>query len=85
VFNLIVKYAGWAENRDTIPAARTLEHTNRLIIEQFKPGGELDAAAVSRLPTIFMQETYGAGDQVAHVGIITSIQGKRCVNDTLFR
>lgn len=70
MFNLIVKGNEWADGRDTILGARVFEHTEQPLIDRFKPGGQLDLAAVAALPVLFVQETFGQGDQVARVGTI---------------
>lgn len=71
MFNLIVKGSGWAEGRDTISGSRTFEYTEQHLIERFKPGGQLDFVTLATLPTLFVEETYGRGDQTARVGAIT--------------
>lgn len=71
MFNLIVKSNGWAEGRDTMEGSRTFEYTEQHLIERFKPEGQLDLATLATLPTLFVEETSGQGDQVAHVGKIT--------------
>ena len=38
------------------------------------PNKVLDINAVTKLPTLFMSETQGAGNQVAHVGTITQLK-----------
>jgi hypothetical protein len=47
------------------------------------PGGKLDLDALATLPTVFVQETSGHPDQVAHVGTITRarIDGRDIVLD----
>ena len=74
MFNLIVKSAGWADGRDTIDKARTFEYTKGYVEDQYSPGGELDTTALMRLPTIFMQETFGERERAANVGTITSVR-----------
>ena len=71
MFNLLVSASGWAEARDTLPAGRALEHTERHLIERFRPGGQLDLPSLIALPTLFLEESSGRGDQVARVGTIT--------------
>lgn len=71
MFNMIVKYNAWADGRDTIPANRVFEHTETNLISRFKPNGQLDFQALSALPTIFVQESSGQGNEVARVGTIT--------------
>jgi len=70
MFNLIVKYNAWAQGRDTIPLSRTLEYTEDGLVARFKPGGQLDLAALLALPTLFVQETSGQGTEAARVGAI---------------
>jgi hypothetical protein len=71
MFNLIVKASAWADGRDSILASRVFEHTDQSLVDRFKPGGQLDLDALIALPTLFVQETSGQSDQVAHVGTIT--------------
>lgn len=71
MFNLIVKYAGWASGRDTISAGRVFEYTDQSLIARFTPNGQLDFTALATLPCIFLQETSGLGNQLARVGTIT--------------
>jgi hypothetical protein len=83
MFNLLVKYQSWGDGRDIIPEGRALEYTEQSLVEKFKPGGQLDLAALAALPTLFAQETSGQNDQVARVGTITSarINGRNIVLD----
>lgn len=71
MFNLLVKFQPWAEGRDTIPLGRLFEHTEQPIIDRFKPAGQVDLAAMIRLPALFLQESSGLGHQAARVGTIT--------------
>ena len=71
MFNFLVKYRSWGDGRDTIPSSRVFEYTDELLVARFKPGGQLDLAALAALPTLFVQETSGQQDQVARVGTIT--------------
>ncbi|CDQ09413.1 conserved protein of unknown function [Acidithiobacillus ferrivorans] len=70
MFNLIVKASGWAEGFDTFPGGRVFEYTEQLLVDRFKPDGQLDLAALITFPTVFVQETYGQGDQIARIGTI---------------
>jgi hypothetical protein len=70
MFNLIVKSSAWADGRDSIPTGRVFEYTEQTLSDQYKPAGVLDIAALSHLPTLFVEETYGQGNQVARVGVI---------------
>jgi hypothetical protein len=72
VFNLLVQgKGGWADGHDTMYTGRTFEYTEQRLIDRFKPGGQLDLVALAALPTLFVEETSGQGDQVARVGTIT--------------
>jgi hypothetical protein len=71
VFNLLVSGSGWADARDTLPAARALEYTEKHIIDRFKSGGQLDLPALTVLPTLFLEESSDRGDQVVRIGTIT--------------
>ncbi|WP_201353139.1 hypothetical protein [Hydrogenimonas urashimensis] len=70
MFNLIVSGSGWAETRDTFPLGRIFEYTTDDIVERFKPGGIINFDALRNLPTVFMEETWGDGKQLARVGTI---------------
>ena len=70
MFNLIVKGSEWANETDGFPLARIFEYTAPQLAERFKPAGQPDFATLSTLPTLFLQESYREGDQVAHVGTI---------------
>tara|TARA_R110002096_G_scaffold201398_3_gene386016 strand:+ start:2117 stop:2953 length:837 start_codon:yes stop_codon:yes gene_type:complete len=67
MFNLIVKASPWADGQDTFPSSRIFEYTDRQLVDQFQPDGELDIAALAKLPTLLVEETFGQGDQVARV------------------
>lgn len=71
MFNMIVKYNTWADGRDTISAGRVFEHTEDHLVAQFKPNGQLDFPSLVALPTLFVQESSGQGNEVARVGTIT--------------
>ncbi|MFI5294333.1 MAG: hypothetical protein ACHQ0Y_04840 [Thermodesulfovibrionales bacterium] len=70
MFNFLVKGNAWAAAGDTIPSGRIFEYTDQSLINRFKPKGRLDLTALMALPTLFVEETYGQGDQVARVGTI---------------
>lgn len=70
MFNLIVKSSEWADGQDTFSGSRIFEYTEQPLIDRFKPSGQLDLTALATLPTLFVQETYAQGDQVARVGTI---------------
>jgi hypothetical protein len=71
LFNLLVKFAPWSDGRDTIPSGRVFEYTDQTVIDRFKPKDQLDLGALSSLPTLFLEETSGQGNQFARVGTIT--------------
>lgn len=71
MFNMIVKYNAWADGRDTISAGRVFEHIEDHLVAQFKPNGHLDFPSLVALPTLFVQESSGQGNEVARVGTIT--------------
>ena len=56
MFNLLVKFQPWAEGRDTIPAGRVFEYTDSSLVDRSKPGGQLDVAALSSVPALFLQK-----------------------------
>jgi hypothetical protein len=74
MYNLLVAYAGWNPPRASIDRSRLLEYTTDALKNQLKPSGALDIEAVLRLPTVFMSETNGSGEQIARVGTIARIQ-----------
>jgi len=70
VFNLLVSGSGWADNRDTMTAARAFEYTEPELTERFKPDGNLDLHALTSLPTLFLEESGSRANQPARVGSI---------------
>ena len=74
MFNLIVSGSGWQTHRDSFGSGRVLEYTDTAVAQRFMPNKVLDINAVSKLPTLFMSETQGDGNQVAHVGTITQLK-----------
>jgi hypothetical protein len=70
LFNLMVKGSGWSPDRDTFPLSRIFEYTEAQLVDRFMPNGQIDLAALQKLPTIFVEESYRDSNQVAHVGII---------------
>lgn len=73
MFNLLVKYSAWADGRDTLLASRIFEHTDKALIDRFSLGGQPDFMALLALPSLFVEETSGHGDQIARVGRITRV------------
>jgi len=70
MFNLIVSSGGWSESRDTFMLGRTFEYTSDELVARFKPNGVLNFEAIRNLPTLFMEESWGAEPQYARVGRI---------------
>ncbi|EPN8223868.1 hypothetical protein ACT3QV_001803 [Vibrio alginolyticus] len=77
MFNLIVNGGGWAESRDTFTLGRMLEYTSDDLVARFKPNGVLDFEAIRSLPTLFMEESWGSGQQYARVGRIIEVSESR--------
>ncbi len=71
MFNFLVKGNEWDGKRDTVFGSRLFECTEQRLIDQFRQDGRPDLAALAKLPTLFVEETSGFGNQVAHVGEIT--------------
>src|SRR5687767_8644930 len=71
MFNMIVKFNTWADGRDSILASRVFEHTEEHLVARFKPNGQLDFPSLLALPTLFVQESSGQGNEVARIGTIT--------------
>lgn len=71
MFNLLVKYSGWADSRDSIPIGRILEYTDQALVDRFRPSGLIDYDALMRIPAVFMQESGGSrADQVVRIGSV---------------
>lgn len=70
MFSVIVKGVAWADAQDRFPAGRIFEYTEPDLAARFKPDGTLDINALSQLPTVFVEETSGNGNQIARVGRI---------------
>jgi hypothetical protein len=70
MFNILVKYGEWGQGHDTISAGRIFEGTNEALVNRFQPRQQLDLEALRALPTLFVQETSGLGNQAARVGTI---------------
>jgi len=73
MFQILVKYNGWAKARDSMPHDRVFEYTNDWITDQFKPKGKLNRQLLTTLPTLFLSEVSGTGDQNARLGVITRV------------
>ncbi|QDP71224.1 hypothetical protein FOG18_00795 [Legionella israelensis] len=71
MFNLIVNHSAWGKGRDSFPCSRIFEYTDQSLEKKFKPEGQLDLVALTGLPTVFVQETFGEGEQIVKFGKIT--------------
>jgi len=71
LFNLLVSGSGWANARDTMSQSRVFEYTEPNIQSYYKSNGVINLDALISLPSVFLQETYGDGNQVVRVGTIT--------------
>jgi hypothetical protein len=72
MFNFIIKGIPWADGQDRFPISRVFEYTETELSTRFKPGGNIDMAALCQLPTVFVEETSGFGSQIARVGHLIS-------------
>lgn len=71
MFNLLISGSGWAESRDTMPIDRVFEYTDTSIREKFcAADGTLNLDALSSLPCLFLQETFGDRSRTVRVGTI---------------
>lgn len=71
MYNLIVTGGIENDRRASIMASRTFEYTDDELKAMLKPGGSLDGAALTRLPTLLMDE--GTGDQPVRLGYLSRI------------
>lgn len=74
MYNLIVMGAGWNPHSDSIDSSRVFEYTDSVLLQRYLTNNTVNLDSVSKLPTLFMAETQGSGDQVAHVGSITQLK-----------
>jgi hypothetical protein len=83
MFNLIVKHSAWVDGHDGISVCRIFEHTGDHLVARFKPNGQLDFLALTALPTLFLQESSGQGNEIARVGTIARarLQGPNVILD----
>jgi hypothetical protein len=87
MFNLLVKFGGWADTHDTIPRDRVFEATSDNLLERFSPNGAIDFQAVAQLPCLFLAESdRREAPQIARIGAIhrATIQGGRVVLNYAF-
>jgi hypothetical protein len=71
LFNLLVNGTEWSESRDSMSSSRVFEYTEQNIRDQFSVQGDIDLNALMKLPSVFLQETYGDGNQKVRIGAIT--------------
>ena len=83
MFNLLVKYSPWEDGRDSLPRERLFEYTDSSLVAKLAPQNQLNLESLRTLPTLFVQENSGQGNQVAHVGIISRLResGRNIVID----
>lgn len=72
MFSLLIRGGGWPDDGSTMPSDRAFEYTDDGLGAKFKPNGKFDFAKLIRLPTLFMEESSRAKNQVARVGHILS-------------
>ncbi|MFG1295053.1 hypothetical protein [Xanthobacter variabilis] len=84
MFNLLVKYEAWRNDRDAFSIGRIFERTIDDIKSSHLFDGKPDLNKLRRYPCLFMQE--GVGDEVSRVGRITQakIVGNEVVIDYIF-
>lgn len=70
MFNLLVKFSGWRESRDTIGSDRVFEYTESEVANRFATNGRIDFDSLRSLPTLFLEETRFDSMQTAQVGTI---------------
>jgi hypothetical protein len=79
LFNLLISGSEWAKSRDTMPIGRVFEYTDQELIANFRAAdGTINLSALSSLPCLFMQETFGDRSREVRVGTIihAAISGK---------
>jgi hypothetical protein len=84
MFNLIMGGRGWEPGRGSVFAARIFEHTEDVIIDQFRDNGQPALARLVKLPCLFMIE--GVDDQLAYVGSIINprVVGREITFEVIF-
>lgn len=71
MYNLLVRGAGWAPGRDTMPIDRVLEFTDPTLAARFRTDHRVAFASLIEFPALFMEESSAGTDPVAHVGTIS--------------
>lgn len=79
MFQLLVKYIGWAPGQDWLPLERVFEYSDPELAPHFRNGDALNVQALSTVPAIFATETGGKGPQHARIGQVNhaAIQGNQ--------
>ncbi len=78
MFNLLIKFNGWANARDTIPTERLFEYTSPSLAGRLRTDSTVDYAKLRGLPALFVQEsTRKVVDHVVRVGTILGVQPGR--------
>jgi len=70
MYNLLVTFQGWKPAKDSISKSRVFEHTSDHLLEHFSTDGRIDFDSLLSLPTLFMSEKGGSGEQLGRVGRI---------------
>jgi hypothetical protein len=68
MFNLLMFNLKWPSGRATVPVARVFEHTEDVVIDQFRNNDGPILERLTSLPCIFCDE--GTSDEIAYVGHI---------------
>lgn len=72
MFNLLVSSSGWGSNRDSISISRTFEYTLPHITSKFRVEGSINFEELKKLPTLFMEESWGQEPKFIRVGTLVS-------------
>lgn len=71
MYNLLVKSHGWNDSRDKMDCSRVLEYTENYLKDRFETNGLIDVDSLTKMPCLFMQETWNGGSQQnARIGTI---------------
>lgn len=77
MFNLLVKSSPWTGGTATFGTDRVLSLTEDSLTKKFSPGGTLDFDALTKLPTLFVEETNRDANQVARIGKVINVSLQR--------
>lgn len=72
MFNLLMLYAGWTGNQDSMNLTRIFEYTDKSVETYFRNGTEIAFDRLIQYPCLFMEE--GTHNQLARIGTITRAQ-----------